>query len=514
MSYVATAAGLKENIVLYHAPRAAPSYVYTIDTSDDLTPVMSAAGSIDFERNGSTVISIPAGIMADSADIPAESTAVDYVLSGAGAAWSLKVTPDMAWLSDPTRVYPVTVDPSLTNQPDSRDCWIGADAPTISRCGTQADHIRVGRESAGERKRGLFDFDIASIPDTATVGSATISLYLDSSRTYSALSADYAFYPAGKVWDGGATWNSAGANGDWTGGDPGGTAYGTKTIKGDNAGYKDFFGMGDLFQKWVSGTAAHRGLVLKQVGENTNNVLQFYSASSLDSNNGKRPYLNLTYSLPTVDPEASDDEGAGTELLSVTPTSTDPTQTVTDSQTTTIPGCTATADNDCSMTLSVTEDPETALVDDQAMSAVEAGVDGGLLSERTTLSGRQYCLPTGCYKKVLAKSWVQHLCFVACSANQATHKGVFYRTPDGKYVWETVEHGGVKGWHTCQVDHTIGVGLEPGKDNYCTAPRYGNSSIHSHYWIKMTAVWVASELFLGSARHYGDGTTSYKVYSY
>ena len=69
-----------------------------------------------------------------------------------------------------------------------------------------------------------------------------------------------------------------------------------------------------------------------------------------------------------------------------------------------------------------------------SMSAVEAGVDDGLLSERTTLSGRQYCLPTGCYKKVLAKSWVQHLCFVACSANQATHKGVFFLPDPGWQV--------------------------------------------------------------------------------
>lgn len=514
VSYVATSEGLKENIVLQSPPNIGSdvlSYTYSLSASPDLHPMLAANGSVEFQNSaGEVLVAIPAGVMTDAAS--ATSYEVNYALVQDGDRWSLVLTPDAAWLTDPDRVYPVTIDPTLTNHPDSKDCWINQDAPNSNYCGVNQTYIRTGRLDSNSRRRGLLDFNVSTVPSDATVTSATVSLDLDSSQTANGNGGgDYAFFATGKSFDNAATWNSAGANGSWTGGSPQGLPYGTKHLTGNTSGFKDFTGLAGLFQSWVEGTLPHRGLVLKQIDETVNNAVAFYSRA--DSNGAKSPYLNLNYTVPaTLDDEASDDETGGNEILSVTvPQSADsPSE---ESDTATLPGCVPSDANDCDVILDVQTGPDMAETGDDMVDAIGDGMAMRALPEGTMIDARAryYCVPTGCYSRVIAKTWTQHLCFVLCSANQATHTGKFYRTPDGSYVWETKAHGGVVGFHSCRVDHTIGVSIEPGKDKSCTAPRYGNRSIHSHYWVTVRALWVASELFLGSVWHNGDGSSSYHV---
>ncbi len=180
-------------------------------------------------------------------------------------------------------------------------------SPTTFYCGNPSSFIRVGRTdtSTSSKKRGLLDFDVSSIPATALITDASISLYLDTSQTATTAAADYAFHTAGKAFDS-ANWNTAGSAGSWTGGDPGAAAYGTKNLSGTGAsGYRAFTGMSPLVQGWVDGSIPKRGLVLKQVGEGTANTLYFYSSSTATTNNNKRPYLNVTYTNPPSSPSLS-----------------------------------------------------------------------------------------------------------------------------------------------------------------------------------------------------------------
>lgn len=243
------------------------------------------------------VFSIPLGNMVDSASPePAFSDAVDYALEATGpGAWVLRATPDMAWLAAPERVYPVLVDPSV-NIGVVRDCWVQSGAPTTSRCGDNARSIFAGR-AAGATHRSLLDFDLSEIPAPAEIGDADVRLNLDSTQTTSpGISAQYAMYRAGKVWDTTATWASSGANGAWTGGDPvnaGGSGYGTQVIDGTTSG--DYlFDVTEVVKGWRAGGFDNTGLVLKQVGESTGNRLAFFSSSNQNAG-GKRPKLEVTY---------------------------------------------------------------------------------------------------------------------------------------------------------------------------------------------------------------------------
>ncbi|MEZ5096017.1 MAG: DNRLRE domain-containing protein [Nocardioides sp.] len=202
----------------------------------------------------------------------------------------------------------------------SRDCWLNQAAPTNHYCGDPSSYIRVGRQDTGtaSRRRGLVDFDVSSIPADAHVTSASAWLYLDSSQTQTIASADYAVHEPGKAF-GSATWNDSGGNGSWGGGNPGSTVYDVKTMNGQTSGYKSFDGLGSLVQGWVDGSRKRRGILLKQVGENVANTLYFHSSSSSATNNGKRPYLEVTYTLPPLPTDPFEGtEGAQTEIAPLT----------------------------------------------------------------------------------------------------------------------------------------------------------------------------------------------------
>jgi hypothetical protein len=148
--YEATGTGLKESIVLAAAPPAtAPqSYTYTLDASASLTPVLTQSGAVEFRREDGTVsVAIPAGNMTDSAQQPAYTEAVAYQLTPTATGWTLTVTPSHDWLTDPARVFPVVIDPTLS-QSVARDCWVGEENPTTSACGDMAQFLRVGRKSS------------------------------------------------------------------------------------------------------------------------------------------------------------------------------------------------------------------------------------------------------------------------------------------------------------------------------------------------------------------------------
>src|SRR6185369_15136130 len=69
---------------------------------------------------------------------------------------------DEKWLSDPERVFPVALDPTVYSQPDVADGWydtVNGGNPSIEST------ISVGPYGVGSPNRmGVLTFDLASIP--------------------------------------------------------------------------------------------------------------------------------------------------------------------------------------------------------------------------------------------------------------------------------------------------------------------------------------------------------------
>jgi YD repeat-containing protein len=188
----------------------------------------------------------------------------------------LTLSVDPAWLADPARVFPVTIDPTINPNP-SPDCTLsnGGSANTSFCAATTLD---VGYDGT-TTSRSVAKFDLSSIPTNATVDNAELKLYLASESTTA--SAAVNAYPLSRAFTSSATWNKYDGTNSWTaaGGDFATTPT-VATTAGGTLGSLSWFPTTTVTQ-WLNGTLTNNGFLLKQASEgSTTNVLHFSSSES------------------------------------------------------------------------------------------------------------------------------------------------------------------------------------------------------------------------------------------
>ena len=134
LRYRVLRSGVKEEIVLGAAPRRA---AWDFDVGTEGLDLRSGRdGAIDVtDRRGKVVGVIPAPSMSDAASPPAHSTDVRYEVRRRGEhRWRVRVAADRGWLSDPSRKWPVTVDPAVYwgNVGPSADLYVGTSGTDTS----------------------------------------------------------------------------------------------------------------------------------------------------------------------------------------------------------------------------------------------------------------------------------------------------------------------------------------------------------------------------------------------
>lgn len=169
---------LKESIVLRDAPRKPVSFRFSVSLQA-LTPRPEADGSISLlDATGKVALWMPHASMTDSrlhplSAEPAFSENVEMELAWDGSGHVLTVTPDLAWLQDPARVYPVVIDPTIM-APISGDTFVQTG---ISSSQAGSGELKAGTFDSGATKaRSLLRFNIASVRGKEII-SATFSLY-------------------------------------------------------------------------------------------------------------------------------------------------------------------------------------------------------------------------------------------------------------------------------------------------------------------------------------------------
>jgi RHS repeat-associated protein len=311
--------GLKEDIVLEDA--SAPSTLhFLLEASQGLTPSLNEAGGVDFrDEEGNLATELPAPVMSDSASTPNVSNDVHYDLQPTeGGVWNLTVQANQAWLSDPSRVFPVKIDPTITTvkiAAPALDCAIvnGGYSET-SFCGAsgwQSLGVKAAYKSTGtdEYWRTLLRFNLSSIPKTASIISATMGIYSprEARNVYGIELAN-----ADKLWDSTVNWKyyaikQGGKREAWTteGGDYGSqmahhqVGIGTQS-RGNQAGWWNFTGQSLtwLVQRWLSGATPNNGVLLKLMDERwreccIERVVEFQSSATAN-----KPYLSVEYIPP------------------------------------------------------------------------------------------------------------------------------------------------------------------------------------------------------------------------
>jgi RHS repeat-associated protein len=118
LEYEVTPGSVKETIKLKRMPAAGKSsWRFRLDTAG-LTPRLGEHGVVELVDGAGVVSMVMPPIetwdSSGSKDAPPAMTGGTYALEKAGPGWVLTVSVDEAWLRDPKRVYPVSIDPTFT----------------------------------------------------------------------------------------------------------------------------------------------------------------------------------------------------------------------------------------------------------------------------------------------------------------------------------------------------------------------------------------------------------------
>jgi hypothetical protein len=218
VSYSASSSGILETLSL--ASSAAPAvYTYKLGYAAGLRPTVTAAGGIAFvDSSGKPVYTMAPPTAADSspgAQLPS-TTPVHYQLSGDGTTLSLLI--DTAWLHDPSRVYPVKLDPDVYFS-EQEDCTIAsAHYETTNLCGGPL-YVGANSENPKSVARAMLRFNLASIPRDSAIVKSRLALWFKADTTSSpveieanALTRNFTQAATWKTYDGTNTWSAAGGD--------------------------------------------------------------------------------------------------------------------------------------------------------------------------------------------------------------------------------------------------------------------------------------------------------------
>lgn len=298
VEYISLQDGLKENIVLNEIPKK-NEFTFQL-TLKGLTYATDESGGITFydENTGDIVAGIEAPFMNDATgDAYSENVVYTMQRRGNSDNYLLTVTVDSDYLNSAERVYPVTIDPSITWDVDSgfREAYVNSGSPNTKYYSSSYRVMPSGRGSSGNKYRTYLKFlNLRSTLKGATISSATLNCYENGEGNASQV---VRVYKVLEDWDyTNITWNTVPDHGTAT------SYLAAVTSSGTNKTKKTF-----NIKSWVQSVVMQQidnyGLVIKNQVEASTSYVEFYGTRSTTT--AYRPYLAVTYTadepaIPTV----------------------------------------------------------------------------------------------------------------------------------------------------------------------------------------------------------------------
>lgn len=311
--YTALPDGVEEEIILASAKAG---NVFTFFVVTNATAVLESDGSVGFyDASGAKVWSIQSLLMWDSAG--AESDALSYTrVEPRGNRVEITLEADAAWLADPARVYPVTIDPTISIQPDpasGMDAYIsGLTGYTTTNYGGETE-VRVGNATVSGNHavyRGLLKFNLSSIP-RSVITDARLDVYKAYGSAPSARNVEFTLSTLTTPWlESEVTWAKATQATAWAavGADFVDQAICAMTINADStAGWYSSPSpasstLAAVISGWVNGNSANCGLLMKRAEEPSADTVEVRFRSSDYADRALRPKLTVTYIEDTTPP--------------------------------------------------------------------------------------------------------------------------------------------------------------------------------------------------------------------
>lgn len=275
--------GVKESLTLRSGTKSAYSFTLsrqgvTLEASGDTIDVLDETGAL-------------VGRITPPTAVDAAGAAGQVTTSLAEDVLTLSLDP--AWLADPSRVFPVIIDPTtLVLQPDDntgKDTWINSSSPDASY--ETNDLLQVGD---GDIARTLIEPDLSTIPAGAGIQSATLEL---THVSPTANVSTFRFHRVLESWLETVTWNTA----------PDFVTTGVDEYTGHASPALNSIDVTQTLRAVHAG--ANYGVLLKATMADVNNYEQFYSSHY--STASSRPKLTVVW---TAAPEVTVTSPNGTQV--------------------------------------------------------------------------------------------------------------------------------------------------------------------------------------------------------
>ncbi|MBB5873446.1 RHS repeat-associated protein [Allocatelliglobosispora scoriae] len=299
-----TGEAVKESLIL-HSAAAGSTFDFPMRT-EGLTLTVEKDGSIAArDADGKIRATIPAGFMVDSkiarhGDFT-RSDEVRYELRDVDGAQVLRVHADAAWLNDPARVWPVTIDPTLTAVIGSAvDTYVQSDS--TSNRGGENNFATGTWNGGGQMAKSLLYFLNVTAPYVGnTISKAQLRMFLTYSTSCSPF--EFGVYAAASNW--GVTsvqWPGPGTDRLLGKSAPAPGSACTNTGGNRNQGvWVDVELDRSVIQAWLADPTTYRGIVLEADMANSSSWKRF---TSRDFSMSYNPELRLWYApneKPQVD---------------------------------------------------------------------------------------------------------------------------------------------------------------------------------------------------------------------
>ena len=298
--------GLKENIILEQYT-GQNTFEFILNTHGNVAELMENQSiKIRDRKSGKALHTLTPLFAYDSYDDGEYSTDprhytedCRYTLSEQNdGTYKLTVTVSEEWLTAPTTVYPVTIDPTLTNNYTGMDTALYSKNPdTVYNNATN----NTGYSSTYGKGRVMFKFAMPSaIPTGAEITAAQYYFRETTAKADSTHVGAHMINSGASGWTSAqATWNKYAAGYDAAQLSRKEINSQSTDVSGSNYWYK--FDIKTAVQKWINGTNANRGIMLVSESEGSSASWRAW-ASIRHGTSSYKPYCNIIYEPDTERP--------------------------------------------------------------------------------------------------------------------------------------------------------------------------------------------------------------------
>lgn len=288
---------IKENIILKTEKSSFNDITFKVDTNLELET--NSKGTILAKSNDKIIFEFNSPFMFDSKGEKCDS--VNYDLINNKNDYLIKLVMDKEWLLSDKRIYPITIDPIITNYGNNNnvyDTYIFEGDSSINR--GSMDILKAGVERTNNRNvinRTLLKFDLPSIGTGSQVVKAKLNLigYITSPLTF--VSDTMVIHRITQSWEENtASWNTMNDKYDpriescfestrtWN-------SYNNTIVYAENTA-----DLTDLVQRWYTDLPNYGIMIMANREVYKNNLCQaYYSKNNTVQGDNPKPILEIVY---------------------------------------------------------------------------------------------------------------------------------------------------------------------------------------------------------------------------